>query len=181
MCIYFRFAGIIGLLWASLFHFHGFRDVTISEISEHRKEMASRMNLGYECVHPKELSRRAAEAEKDETYGFDVIIDCTGFPAAVEEELRWLRKGATIVLFGVCPKGKIVNFEPFNVYAKEIKVVTSYLNRFTFPRTIKLVHDMSERYLDWNVLDVKAFQLQDYEAAFAALRKGEISKAVFEF
>ena len=110
-----------------------------------------------------------------------MIIDCTGFPPAVEAELKWLRKGATIVLFGVCPKGKIVNFEPFSVYAKEVKIVTSYLNKFTFPRTVKLVHDMSERYLDWGILDVKSFQLQDFEAAFDSLRKGIVSKAVFEF
>jgi len=176
-------AGIIGLLWASLFHFHGYREVVITEISEHRKAMASRMNLGYQCMHPNEISKEAQEAEanNDETYGFDVIVDCTGFPAAIEQQMRWLRRGATIVLFGVCPKGTHVKFEPFAVYKKEVKVVTSYLNRYTFPRTIKLVHDMSERYLDWNVLDVRAFQIHDYEAAFASLRKGEISKAVFEF
>ena len=145
--------------------------------------MASKMNLGYQCVHPDKVSKLFEEAAiaKDETYGFDVIVDCTGFPAAIEQQLRWLRKGATIVLFGVCPKGTHVKFEPFAVFNKEIKVVTSYLNRFTFPRTIKLVHDLSERYLDWSVLDVKSFQIHDFEAAFAALRKGQISKAVFEF
>jgi len=38
-------AGIIGLLWASLFHLHGFRKtVTISEPGQKRREFAS--NLG---------------------------------------------------------------------------------------------------------------------------------------
>ena len=145
--------------------------------------MASKMKLGYKCVHPNEIASQSEEAEKakDETHGFDVIVDCTGFPAAIEQQFKWLRKGATIVLFGVCPKGKSVSFEPFAVYTKEIKVVTSYLNRFTFPRTVKLIHDMSERYLNWNVLDVKSYQVHDFEAAFAALKKGIISKAVFEF
>lgn len=74
------FLGIVGLLWASLFHFHGYRDVTISEIAEHRKEMAARLNLGYPSVHPKTLSEEYEKAceNKDETWGFDVIIDCTG-------------------------------------------------------------------------------------------------------
>ena len=40
---------------------------------------------------------------------------------------------------------------------------------------------MSERYLDFKNLDVKCFKLDDYVAAVEALRKGEISKAVFEF
>ena len=73
-------AGIVGLLWVSLFHYHGFRDVTISEIAEHRKEMAARLNLGFEALHPKDLAERYDAAMKagDETWGFDVIVDCTG-------------------------------------------------------------------------------------------------------
>jgi len=40
---------------------------------------------------------------------------------------------------------------------------------------------MSDRYLDFKHLDVGTYSLHDYEAALDALRKGEISKAVFEF
>lgn len=72
--------GIIGILWASLFHYHGYRDVTISEISEHRKEMAGRLNLGFPSIHPAILSAQYEESVKkgDETWGFDAIVDCTG-------------------------------------------------------------------------------------------------------
>ncbi|XP_065062957.1 uncharacterized protein LOC135689600 [Rhopilema esculentum] len=176
-------AGLIGLQWASLFHFHGYRDVTITETAEARREMAANMHIGYRCVKPKVVRAEADLAEKncDETWGFDVIIDCTGNPNAVEYELRWVRKGATILLFGVCPKGAIVNFEPFQVYAKEVKIVHSYLNKFTYPKTIRLVSDMAKKYLDWGVLGVKTFSIQDYEEAFSCLDKGEITKGVFEF
>ena len=145
--------------------------------------MAANMHIGYRCVKPKVVRAEADLAEKncDETWGFDVIIDCTGNPNAVEYELRWVRKGATILLFGVCPKGAIVNFEPFQVYAKEVKIVHSYLNKFTYPKTIRLVSDMAKKYLDWGVLGVKTFSIQDYEEAFSCLDKGEITKGVFEF
>jgi len=176
-------AGIIGILWASLFHYHGYRDVTISEISEHRKEMAGRLDLGFPSVHPKELGDQYEEAQKngDEIWGFDVIVDCTGNMKAVEAEFKWLRKGATYVLFGVCGQGVEVHFEPFQLYKKEITIVSSYLNRFCFARTVELVHNMSERYLSFKHLDVGTYKIQDYEAAMEALRKGEISKAVFQF
>ena len=73
-------AGIVGLLWVSLFHYQRFRDVSISEVAEHRKEMAARLNLGFEALHPKDLAERYDAAMKagDETWGFDVIVDCTG-------------------------------------------------------------------------------------------------------
>lgn len=170
------------MLWASLFHFHGYRDVTITESSEHRRNIALNLPTGYNCVKPRVIRESAeiAAKENDPTWGFDVIIDCTGNPKAVEFELRWARKGSTIVLFGVCPKGAVINFEPFQVYYKEIKIVHSYLNKFTYPRTIKLVNDMADKYLDWDVLGIKTFSLENYEEAFNALDKGDISKAVFE-
>jgi len=174
-------AGIVGLLWASLFHYHGFRDVTISEISEHRKEMAARLSLGFSAVHPNTLQEQSekAKAENDETWGFDVIVDCTGNKKAVESQFQWLRKGATFVLFGVCGKGVDIQIEAFQIYQKEIKIVSSYLNRFCYARTVQLVHYMSKRYLDFKQLDVGEYSLQDYVAALDALSKGEISKAVF--
>lgn len=166
-----------------MFHFHGYRNVTITETAENRRDIAANLCMGYKCVKPKVIREEAEKAEdsNDLTWGFDVIIDCTGNPRAVEFELRWARKGSTIVLFGVCPKGDVINFEPFDVYAKEIKIVHSYLNKFTYPRTIKLVNAMADKYLDWDVLGVKTFQIQDYEQAFDAMEKGSISKAVFEF
>ena len=175
--------GLIGLFWASLFHYHGYRDVTITETSKVRRDNAGKLHMGYACVHPKvvrEEVERASES-KDETWGFDIIVDCTGDPKAVEFELRLARKGCTIVLFGVCPEGATVDFEPFDVYAKEIKIVHSYLNKFTFPRTVKLVNDMTDKYLQWDALGVKTFSIDSHKKAFSALEKGEISKAVFEF
>ena len=69
-----------GLLWASMFHYHGYRDVTISERSENRKKMAATLDLGFSVKHPNDLNEQWEKAmeEKDETWGFDVIIDCTG-------------------------------------------------------------------------------------------------------
>jgi len=54
--------------------------VTITEISEHRKEMASRLNLDFPAVHPREITKEMKEAEEagNESWGFDLIVDCTG-------------------------------------------------------------------------------------------------------
>lgn len=97
------------------------------------------------------------------------------------DEFKWLRKGATLVLFGVCGQGVDVSMEAYDIYSKELRIVSSYLNKFTYSRTVNLVHQMSDRYLDFKHLDVGTYSLHDYEAALEALRKGEISKAVFEF
>ena len=63
-----------------MFHFHGYRDVTITEVIDHRKLMASRLDLGFPALKPGEVNREMREAQErgDEAWGFDLIVDCTG-------------------------------------------------------------------------------------------------------
>ena len=42
------------------------------------------------------------EAEDE---GIDVVIDCTGVPAALEAAIPWTKNGATILIFGCAPVG----------------------------------------------------------------------------
>ena len=110
-----------------------------------------------------------------------ILFFILGNKMAVTSLFNFLRKGATLVLFGVVGKGTMVDFKQYDIYRKEIKIVSSFLNRFSYARTVQLVHNISDRYLDFKHLDVGEFSLHDYEAALESLRKGEISKAVFEF
>ena len=110
-----------------------------------------------------------------------ILFFILGNKMAVTSLFNFLRKGATLVLFGVVGKGTMVDFKQYDFYRKEIKIVSSFLNRFSYARTVQLVHNISDRYLDFKHLDVGEFSLHDYEAALESLRKGEISKAVFEF
>ena len=110
-----------------------------------------------------------------------ILFFILGNKMAVTSLFNFLRKGATLVLFGVVGKGTMVDFKQYDIYRKEIKIVSSFLNRFSYARTVQLVHNIFDRYLDFKHLDVGEFSLHDYEAALESLRKGEISKAVFEF
>ena len=174
--------GIIGLLFASIAHFRGYRRVTLTEISEQRRALASGLKLGFNIVHPEslEILYKRGITNKDVTWGFDAIIDCTGSPEAIEQSFKWLRYGGTFCLFGCCPKESEVKINPFDVVFKEIKLVGSCINPFTFPRAIQMVQDMAKDYLSYQKLGVEMFKLQDYAAAISALRSGKISKAVFE-
>ena len=63
-----------------MFHYHGYRDVTITEVCEQRREMAKHLDLGYKVVHPNVVNAEQEKAVelKDETWGYDLIVDCTG-------------------------------------------------------------------------------------------------------
>ena len=173
--------GIIGMLWSSLLHFKGYRDIVVSEVSERQRVKLLELNLGFKVVHPDGLDNIYRESVKNSSsqWGFDVIIDCTGVPRAIEQSFNWLKHGATFLLFGCCPKKLSISLSPFDIYNKELKIVGSLANPYTFPAAIAVVQDM-EKYLDFEKFNIKTYDLQNYSHALNALKSGEISKAVFD-
>ena len=59
-----------------------------------------------------------------ENYGFDIIIECSGFPPALEQTLAWTKRGATAMIFGCAPPGKYIKLCPEDVFRK---VRTDYI------------------------------------------------------
>ncbi|KMQ87065.1 sorbitol dehydrogenase [Lasius niger] len=163
-------AGIIGLLWACLLHLHGLRKtVTISEPQEKRRELAAHFGLDYQVENPTEI--------KEE---FDIAVDCSGSAPAMEAAISLLGHGGRLCIFGVAnPKTKLA-IEPFQIYKKELTIVGVNINPYTFLKGLALLQSMSEKYLDYNKLGIKVFSLSQYKEALDALKKGDISKAVFK-
>merc|ERR1712150_399092 len=146
-----------------------------------RREIVTNLNLGIKVSHPSTMMDSYTKAcdEKDEDWGFDIIVDCTGAPKAIEQAFDWLRRGAKFLLFGCCPQDAKVTLSPFQIFYKELTIVGSLINPFCFPNALALVRDL-ESYLSYEKLGIGTFQLQDYPAAIEALESGLISKAVFE-
>jgi threonine dehydrogenase-like Zn-dependent dehydrogenase len=51
----------------------------------------------------------------DRPEGWEVVIDATGAPEAIEDGLRRVRRGGTFLMFGVAAKDATVSFSPFRV------------------------------------------------------------------
>jgi len=61
-----------------------------------------------------------------ENRGADIVIVATGNLIALKNSFTYVRKGGTVVLFGVPSKGEIIDIDMSNVYSKEITLVTTY-------------------------------------------------------
>lgn len=66
------------------------------------------------------------------------------------------------------------------VYKKELSIIGVVINPYSFCKGLALVQSMSEKYLDYGKLGIKVFSLTQYKEALDALKKGDISKAVFK-
>lgn len=54
------------------------------------------------------------------------------------------------------------------------------INPYTFVHGISLVQAMGDKYLSYEKLGIKVYKLSEYREALSALKRGDISKAVFK-
>jgi threonine dehydrogenase-like Zn-dependent dehydrogenase len=71
--------------------------------------------------------------------GVDVVLECAGVRETVEQSMRLARAGGTVVIVGVMPQGMKVEFEPFDLLFRELKILGSFLNPFTHRRAADLI------------------------------------------
>jgi threonine dehydrogenase-like Zn-dependent dehydrogenase len=107
--------------------------------------------------------------------GADVVIECVGKPDTVALALELARRGGTVELFGVCPLGTKLPFEPNSVYFKELTIVGSYLNPHTFARSIAL---LAENKVVIDHFAIQRYPLDGVHEALTSLREGKTIKSL---
>ncbi|KAJ8958448.1 hypothetical protein NQ318_002235 [Aromia moschata] len=170
-------AGIIGNLWVCVLHLQGHKNVTVSEPNPLRLDLLRKLNTGYNLITPEQLKKNQ---EADSAYLFDLIIDCSGYPPAIEHAVTLLNSGGKLCCFGVAPPNAEIKIKPFQIYMQELKIFGVHINLFSFPKALGLLEAMGERYLSYENLGIKTFALKDYEKALEEMRLGSVAKAMFE-
>jgi len=172
-------AGIVGNLWACMFHHHGFRDVTVSEPAQGRRDIVENLETGFSVLSPDEMAAKE-EGVDHEQNGFDVVVECSGFPPALEKAVGLTARGAAVVIFGCAPTGRAVSLCPEEVFRKELTIIGCLVNPCTYLKALRLAATMGDRYLNFDKMGIQIFNIQEYETAIGRLKAGAISKAVFK-
>ncbi|MHB1534790.1 MAG: zinc-dependent alcohol dehydrogenase family protein [Acidimicrobiales bacterium] len=154
-------AGTMGLIVASLLRAAGAGRVALVDRNEGRLEAAG--GMGFADVAPS--IRGAARKGR----GFDKVVDATGVPAVIEEAIGAVRKGGTMMVFGVAPPGERISIDPFRIYNEEITIVGSMAVLASYGRAVDLV---ATGIVDARAIVTHTFSLDDFQAAFEAARKG---------
>lgn len=108
--------GAVGLLTAQVARAFGARTVTVVEPRADRRELARRLGADA-AVGPAEVTARSA----------DVVLECTGAPAAVATALDLARTGGTVVVVGV--HSGSIPFALNEVVSRELTVRGSFSHR----------------------------------------------------
>jgi threonine dehydrogenase-like Zn-dependent dehydrogenase len=107
--------------------------------------------------------------ELDRLRGWDVVIDCTGVVAAIEDGLSRVAPGGTFQQFGVSAEKAVARFSPFRVYNKEIRIVGSMAVLHSFERAGEL---FAAGVLRPDIMISDRFALDDYRKALDQFRAG---------
>lgn len=101
-------AGPIGNLMIQMARIQGAARITVLEINPGRADLARQ--LGADQV------MNSFDELQPDTY--DVVIDATGAIPVMNRTIEFVRKGGTVLLFGVPPSGRNLEVEGFKIFQK---------------------------------------------------------------
>ncbi len=129
-------AGPIGLMMLQLARSGGAGSIAVSEISEHKRALA--LKLGADLVvDPGKES--LPEVLKTAFPNTDCVIEAAGTPATHVAAIDLAGKGATVMFFGLVPPETEIPIKPFEIFNRELKITSSFINPYTFTRAINLL------------------------------------------
>ena len=158
--------GPTGIMHALLARSVGFSKIFCSDINDFRLDFAKK--LGFEAVHSNESSEKILQSVID---GVDVAIVATGNLNAFNSAINLVRKGGTIVMFGVPSKDASIDINMSNVYSKEITITTTYAASDT--DTKNALELIASGTIDVKSLITHKYTLEDSQKAFEHAKTGD--------
>jgi 2-desacetyl-2-hydroxyethyl bacteriochlorophyllide A dehydrogenase len=153
-------AGTMGLMMAQLAPRAGAASVTVVDPNPARLAVALDVGIAQVAISANETGRRG---------GWDVVIDCTGVVAAIEDALTRIRRGGVFQQFGVAPTDTTARFSPFGIYHDEIRVIGSMAVLHSYARAVEM---FAAGALNAERMVSHAYALEDYGEALDAFRAG---------
>lgn len=117
-------SGISGLLHLQLARARGAARIIATDISEYRLNAAKRFGADGVINGAEDVPARLREANEGRLA--DRVIVCTGAMPGIQQAIKSLDRGATLLFFAPTAAGIDVPIPLFDFWRDEIKVVTSY-------------------------------------------------------
>jgi 2-desacetyl-2-hydroxyethyl bacteriochlorophyllide A dehydrogenase len=109
-------AGPIGNLMIQMARIQGAAHITVLEINPGRADLASELGA----------DRVVASFDQLQPDTYDIVIDATGAIPVMNRTIDYVRKGGTVLLFGVPPSGRNLEMEGFKIFQKGLTLLSSF-------------------------------------------------------
>ena len=161
--------GPTGIMHVLLAKLYGLGKVFCLDLNDFRLDFAKK----FETVTIHSGNTNAMEQIKSETanQGVDVVIVSTSSLNALKDAVHFVRKGGTIVMFGVPSKGANVDLDMSEIYSKGVTIVNSYAASDV--DTTHALDLISNKQIDVSQLITHKYNLQECQQAFAHAKSGD--------
>jgi D-arabinitol dehydrogenase (NADP+) len=117
-------AGPTGLILAQLLKLNGAARIVVAANKGIKMDIAKDLDVADEYV---ELDRQNPDAQwaklkEDNPYGFDVVVEATGVEKLVDASINYVRRGGTLMVYGVYEDKARVHWPPAKIFGDEIRV-----------------------------------------------------------
>ena len=170
--------GPTGIMHAMLAKYYGFGKIFCLDLNEFRLNFVKKIEMNrqegnFNPITINSGNTNALEQIKSETanQGVDVVIVATGSLNALKDAVSFVRKGGTIVMFGVPSKGANIELDMSEIYSKSITILNSYA---ADDSDIRSAYGLIEH----NIIDVSQlithrYHLEDCQRAFEHAKSGD--------
>jgi len=161
--------GPTGIMHVLLAKLYGFGKVFCLDLNDYRLNFAKK----FETTTIHSGNTNALEQINSETanQGVDVVIVSTSSLSALKDAVNFVRKGGTIVMFGVPSKGANVDLDMSKIYSKGVTIVNSYAASDV--DTIHALDLISNKQIDVSQLITHKYNLQECQQAFVHAKSGD--------
>jgi L-iditol 2-dehydrogenase len=159
-------AGPIGNLTSQVAKGLGASKVMITDLSDHRLEVARECGIDI-CINPKKNDLGAAVLEHFGTDKADLILECVGSNATIEQAIDVARKGSDIIIVGVFGDKPVVDLGL--VQDRELRLIgTLMYQKEDFRTAIELINTGTAKLAP---LISNHFAFEDYLKAYEYIEK----------
>jgi len=165
-------AGPTGQVLAQLLKLNGAGRLVVAAPPGPKLDLAGRLSADDTVpIDRKNPESFRARLHKLSPNGFDYIVEATGSAAICEDTLQFVRRGGTIMVYGVYPEKDTVQFNPFDLFRREITIKGSFAQIDAFPRALAYLESGK---IKVNEVVTDEFPLEDWSQVLehAWARKG---------
>jgi len=147
-----------------------FSKIFCFDINDFRLDFAKKFNIT-ESINSMNEDRKQKILEHTDGRGVDVAIVATSSMKALEDAIDMVRKGGTVMMFGVPSKEAKLDLDMSKIYSKEITLVTSYAA--SDKDTTEALNLIESSQIDVKQLITHTYPIIDSQKAFDHARSGD--------
>jgi threonine 3-dehydrogenase len=166
-------AGPIGCMAAAICRHVGARHVVVTDLNPYRLDLARKMGATL-AIDPREVSPREAMAEVGMKEGYDIGLEVSGAPIALQQMLGAMNHGGRIALLGIPPNDTAIDWE--QVIFKGLQIKGIY-GREMFETWYKMA-SLLQSGLDISPILTHQMPIDNFQEGFDIMLSGQSGKVV---